>query len=111
MDSDTQELWRAGHIISSANEVVQRHTLHKGVLCSCKAMQQVSIMGCLCLRVLPRHPTWSKLSSHSDKEETGLAFSGASGEQAACIVSKSLLRHLGRMPGAGSKESSGGSES
>ena len=37
-------------------EVLQRHTLHRCVVCSCKGMQQVSITGCLCLRVFPCYP-------------------------------------------------------
>lgn len=91
--------------ISSAWKMLQRHTLHKGVVFSCKAMQQVSITGCLCLTVVPQPPNLVKaeLPEHWDKEETGPALSSAAGAHVARLASTSLLRHLGRMPGAGSK--------
>ena len=44
-------------------KMLQRHTLHQCVVCSRKGMQQLSIMGCLCLRVFSSHPKWSKQSS------------------------------------------------
>lgn len=68
-------------------------------------MQQVSITGCLCLTVVPQPPNLVKaeLPEHWDKEETGPALSSAAGAHVARLASTSLLRHLGRMPGAGSK--------
>ena len=45
----------------------------------------------------------AELPRHWDKEETGPVLSSAAGAHVARLASTSLLRHLGRMPGAGSK--------
>ena len=88
-------------------EMFWSHILHKGAVCLCKAVQQVSRTERLCLRVLPQPPHQVKagLPEHQDKEETGLVLGNAPGAHAACLASISLLWHLGRMPGTGSKGS------
>ena len=107
MPSDAQEPWRAGHIISMADAKgdASGHTLHKDAVCSRKAMQQALIRGSLHPTVAPQPPNLVKaeLPRHWDKEETGPVLSSAAGAHVARLASTSLLRHLGRMPGAGSK--------
>ena len=94
-------------------EMFWSHILHKGAVWSCKAVQQVSSTEGLCLRVLPQppHQVKAELPRHRDVQETGLTLGNASGAYAACLASTSLLLHLERMPGAGRKGSTGGSES